>query len=478
MTISLVLDDVRWSVQRLLGRSNKSLTLFLFFLLIAVADSRILYAEPRPEMVLQEAEHAFAKRDFERTLTIVEPLLKEPSTAQPARRLKIKSLVGLSRPTDALNEYDHLIRQLAHDDRSLLRDIALVFITSLLKDMREQMRGAAYTALKDFDSPETIPYFEDGVSDGSGLVRTLAVEGLGRLPAGRRSISLNKAMEDQAAMVRAATVKVLGRSDDAATVAKITKALDDEQGVVRITAAGVLAGKHHGDGWSRLSEAATATNLEERATALRMLGETRDERALPILQQAMKDIQPSIRAAAVAGMGTLRRKEAVPFLLDALNDRLPAVRSTALVSLGELGASESIAAVQATLQDASFPVRAAAVATLLQLGVSYHTLSSVVEELASSSDPGARSAVAKALSKAKSSDAVQILESFLLDPLPRPRIAAVRSLGQIGGTDLLSVLKQALRDQDEAVRATAGGALGRILSPSNERHLDTKKGHK
>ena len=45
--------------------------------------------------------------------------------------------------------------------------------------------------------------------------------------AGRRSPSLNKALEDQAAMVRAATVKVLGRSSDAAAVAKITRALKD-----------------------------------------------------------------------------------------------------------------------------------------------------------------------------------------------------------------------------------------------------------
>ena len=59
-------------------------------------------------------------------------------------------------------------------------------------------------------------HLEDGVSDGSGLVRALAVEGLGRRAAGRRSPRIRQALEDQAAIVRATAVKALGRSNDAA----------------------------------------------------------------------------------------------------------------------------------------------------------------------------------------------------------------------------------------------------------------------
>jgi len=448
----------------LLSQTLRRSIQLLAVILLVIAHVGSLSAAIQPETALQEARQAFAKKDYDRTLALVEPLLGEKAVAHDARRLKIRSLIRLSRPVDALNEYDRLVPQLTQDERPLLRDLAIGFVTSLLKDMREQMRGAAYTALKEVESEDMISYFEDGVSDGSGLIRTLAVEGLGRLPAGRRSPSLNKALEDQAAMVRAATVKVLGRSSDAAAVAKITRALNDEQGVVSITAAGVLAGRQQGDAWERLIRSATVNNPEERATALRMLGETKDSRALPILQQALKDTQPSVRGAAAAAMGNLQTKAAVPFLVEALNDRLPAVRAAAIVSLGEVGAPESISAVRATLQDVNLPVRAAAVATLLQLGVPYAALSDVVEELASSVDPGARSAIARALSKGKTPDAALMLESMLSDPLPRPRIAAARSLGQIGGNERIPVLKNVLHDQDEAVRATAGGALARILS--------------
>jgi HEAT repeat protein len=115
------------------------------------------------------------------------------------------------------------------------------------------------------------------------------------------------------------------------------------------------------------------------------------------------------------------------------------------------------------------------VSSLLHLGVPYDEVSETVHELAQNIDPGVRSAVARALSKAKDPQAIQALESFLEDPLPRPRIAAVRSLGQTGGLSEIPLLKRALRDQDEAVRATAGGAVGRILSHVQRNTVEKKK---
>jgi HEAT repeat protein len=92
---------------------------------------------------------------------------------------------------------------------------------------------------------------------------------------------------------------------------------------------------------------------------------------------------------------------------------------------------------------------------------------SAVDGLLQQSDPGTRSAVAKALGRAqgKSGEAViGILGELLADPIPRPRIAAARSLGQIGGDGVIPILKRALHDEDDAVRAAAGGALGRVLN--------------
>jgi HEAT repeat protein len=454
--------------------SRRVVGALLIVFLLCTASPGIVFAAPSFERQLREARHAFDQKQYDQTLTAVEPLLKEPIVSTEARRLKIKSLIRLARPVDAFSEYEHLYDQLKQDDRSLLHEVAIAFITPMLKDMREQMRGAAYTALKELDSDEGIPYFEDGLSDGSGLIRALAVEGLGRLPAGRRSATLNKALEDQAGMVRAAAIKVVGRSGDSAALGKIQRALKDEQAVVRITAAGVLAKLKHGEGWDRVRESTTVPNPEERATALRMLGEIKDRRGLLILKEALTDTQPSVRGAAAAAMGDLNAMEAVPFLLEAIHDRLPAVRAAAIVSLGELSATTSVSAIREALHDVNLPVRAAAVSSLLHLGVPYDEVVPTVHELAQNIDPGVRSAIARALSKGKTREAIFALESFLEDPLPRPRIAAVRSLGQSGDIAEIPVLKRVLRDQDEAVRATAGGALGRILSHARKDSADKK----
>ena len=143
--------------------------------------------------VPEEAQKAFDKKQYEQVLEQLGKLVQEQGAAPDVRRLKIRSFLKLGNPKEALGEYDKLELALKQDDVSLLREVALGFIVIMVKDMREQMRGAAYTALKEVDSDDVVPYFEDGLSDGSGPVRALAVEGLGRSEAGRRSTRLRAA---------------------------------------------------------------------------------------------------------------------------------------------------------------------------------------------------------------------------------------------------------------------------------------------
>jgi HEAT repeat protein len=45
------------------------------------------------------------------------------------------------------------------------------------------------------------------------------------------------------------------------------------------------------------------------------------------------------------------------------------------------------------------------------------------------------------------------------DTVPRVRMAAIKSIARIEGAHARAVLKDRLHDEDDAVRATAGGAL-------------------
>ncbi|SLM46317.1 conserved protein of unknown function [Nitrospira japonica] len=413
-----------------------------------------------------EIQRLYDKQQYQTVLDEIAKLDGAASSASDVRRLKVRSLLKLGNPKEALEEYDRLERVANQDETPLLRDVALGFITVMLKDMREQMRGAAFTALKEADSEELIPYFEDGLSDGSGPVRMLAVEGLSRTEAGRKSPKLRAALDDQAGLVKARVVKALGRSSDPSVVPLLEKASKDELPTVRIAAFGALLRHGRAEAWDALRRAADAVNPEDRAEAIRVMADVKDRRAVPIMLESLSYKQPSVRGAAARGLGHLGRREAREDIQRLLRDPVPAVREAAASALADLGDDASVPALDQALQDGVFSVRAASAAALLQLGQPFETVAPTIRGLTQQSDPGARTSAAHALGKASKGNvpgALSFLGNLSTDPLPGPKIVAVRSLGRIGDPSVLLLVKEALHDQNEAVRTTAGGAILRLL---------------
>src|SRR5687767_9105973 len=109
----------------------------------------------------------YDQKEYPKVLDGLSKLSQDAQALSDIRRLKVRTLVKLGNPQEALVEYGKLEAGLGQDDVPVLRQVALGFILALVKDMREQMRGAAYTALKEIDSDEVVPYFEDGLNDGS-----------------------------------------------------------------------------------------------------------------------------------------------------------------------------------------------------------------------------------------------------------------------------------------------------------------------
>ena len=413
-----------------------------------------------------ELKALYDQKEYQQVADGLSKLNQEQLASPDVRRLKIRTLAKLGNPQEALSEYDKLQGGVKQDDVPLLREVALGFILVLVKDMREQMRGAAYTALKEIDSDETIPYFEDGLSDGSGPVRVLAAEGLGRSEKGRKSKKLRDALEDQAGIVKARAVKALGKSGDRSVVPLIEPAAKDELATVRIAAFGALVRLGRTDAWEDLRKAAEAANPEERAEALRTMADLNDQRAAPVMKNLLTYNQPSVRAAAARGLGHLRRTESREDIQKLLDDPVPPVRESAAAALADLGSNDSAPALSRKLGDTVFSVRAAAAAALLQLGQPFDAVGPTLTALAQHNDTAARSSAAFALGKATEGnrqEAMLLLSGLTVDPLPGPKIVALRSLGHIGDRDIVPDLKAALHDQNEAVRATAAGALLHVL---------------
>jgi len=121
------------------------------------------------------------------------------------------------------------------------------------------------------------------------------------------------------------------------------------------------------------------------------------------------------------------------------------------------------------LADPNPVVKAAVVSALLRAGEPFEAVEPALYELMQNPDPGTRSAAGKAVGRAhgvNTKAAMEFLAGMLKDPIPRPRIAAARSLGLIGDLGALPILKAALHDEDDAVRATAGGAIARLINHS------------
>jgi HEAT repeat protein len=421
-----------------------------------------------PSQVPPDLKGLYDQKQYQKVVDGLSKLNQDLLASPDVRRLKALALVKLGNPQEALAEYGRLEAGLGQDDVPVLREVALGFILVLVKDMREQMRGAAYTALKEIDSDDVVPYFEDGLSDGSGPVRVLAVEGLARSEAGRKSKKLRTALEDQAGIVKARAVKALGKSGDRSVLPLIEHATKDELATVRIAAWGALIRLGRKEAWEDLRKAAEAANPEERAEALRTMADLHDIRAVPLMHSLLNYNQPSVRAAAARGLGHLQTKEAREDIEKLLEDPVAPVRESAAAALADLGEKQSVAALTRKLEDGVFTVRAAAGAALLQLSQPFDSVGPTMVALAQHNDPAARSSAAFALGKATKNNrqgAVAILSGLATDPLPGPRVVALRSLGHIGDRAIVPELKAALHDQNEAAKATAGGALLHVLSP-------------
>jgi HEAT repeat protein len=416
--------------------------------------------------VTKDLQRLYDKQEYRKAVEEIGKLTADQAAVADVRRIKIRSLLRLGNPKEALAEYDSLAHGLKQDETLLLREMALGFVVVMMKDMREQMRGIAYTALKDWQSPEAVPFLEDGLSDGSGLVRALAAEGLAKLEEGRRSARFRQALDDQASLVKEAVLKGLGKSGDASVVALVEPAMQDSEVRVRVAAAEVLCQFGHTRGCESLQQAGRSSNPDERNAAIRALVDLKGPKVVVVLIEASQHKQPSVRGAAATGLGHVPGPEALDALTRLLQDPLPPVRVSAAVSLGQLRGLDAVSPLRKAVEDHDASVRAFVVGSLLEQGERFDAVATAIPALSNTKEPSVRAALARALGRASEGNrqsARLALGSLVVDTIPRVRIAAIKSIAKLDGMDALPILKKGLHDEDDAVRAAAGGELLRTM---------------
>lgn len=375
-------------------------------------------------------------------------------------RLSLMSYVRLGRTTEALSIYQRLIPSGQAHDAALLRPLALAIITGHVRDHKEHVRIAAYTALAELGLPETAAILEDGLLDSSVLVRARAAEAIGNAGLAQKSGALRRALGDAMPTVRIAAINALGEAKAADLIPRFIEIGRTEEGPESIFAYAALYRMGQSDRLADIAGAATLPDADVRMAALGVLGRLKRLSSLAILSQAVYDPNPSVRAFAAGALGEFGSAGGIAPLTHAIGDEIAMVRGIAAGSLGRLGIQDNRPLLQALIRDPSWQVRAGAVEGLLRLGDA--TAVPLAAELARQPDPSVRGAAAQALSVTGDTRAMAVLDTLLQDQQPLPRLMAAKALGKNTGA-AVPLLVKALRDSDEAVRIAAAGSLIRQL---------------
>ncbi|ALA57612.1 HEAT repeat domain-containing protein [Nitrospira moscoviensis] len=427
-------------------RSSAALSLVVF---LSVTTPALVTAAP-------DAAALFKAGDYAAVASLYRGLDPDGRPSKELSRLALLSYVKLGRPDEALAVYQRLHPAGQAQDPVLLHPIALSVITSRVRDQKEHVRIAAYTALAELGLPETTAILEDGLLDSSVLVRARAAEAIGKAGLAAQSGALRRALDDAMPTVRIAAINALGDVKATDVQRRFIEIGRTEEGPEAVFAYAALYKMGRSDMLADITSAATLPDPEVRMAALGVLGRLKRPASLAVLTQAVYDPNPQVRAFAAGALGEYGHPGGVAPLTHAIGDDMAIVRSVAAGSLGRLGIKENRPLLHALTRDPSPQVRANAVEGLLRLGDASAIL--LAADLARHPDPSIRGAAAQALGAAKDKQALAVLQQLLQDQQPLPRLMAAKALGkQPAGA--VPLLIKGLQDSDEAVRIVAAGSL-------------------
>ena len=460
----------RRSVERLVSRPISACFLGCAVILCQGLTDPADAATGTPASVESRAAELFKAGDYAGAVTLFRELPPDATPSKSFLRLSLLSYLRLGRPEEALEIYMKLSPGGQNQDPALLRPLALAVITSRIRDHKEHVRIAAYTALAELGLPETAAILEDGLLDSSVLVRARAAEAIGKSGLAAKSGPLRRALGDEMPAVRIAAIDALGEAKVTELTQRFIEIGRAEEGPESVFAYAALYKMGHAGRLADITNAATLPDAKVRMAALGVLGRLKHPAGLAVLTQAVYDPDPSVRAFAAGALGEFGSPGGVPPLTHAVGDEMAMVRGVAARSLGRLGLKGNRPLLQALTRDPSFQVRASVAEGLFRLGDT--SAIELAADLARHPDPSIRGAAAQALSAASEEQALSLLQTLLQDQHAFPRLSAAKALGKNPRT-VVPLLVKRLQDPDEPVRIAVAGSLLQQLAwttSSRQRH--------
>lgn len=425
------------------------------------------------EKEIAQAEAAYQKKDFSRTVALSEMILQKEPASLPAHRLKVLAAMAQGEIEGAFNDYDQVEKNHPGIAPALLKAISVEIIHNALTHENYFVRSAAVKAIGEMGDRSQIPLIIPGLKDPAPFVRFFTVEALGQL-GGPEALKLLLAMgKDPDGMVRVAVVKSLddmAASKDAPAGVDMNNILatliDDTEPTVRLFALAALTRNGDEKAFSQIMEIVPQLEGPARSAGAAALGRTQRRETAPLLTKMLADADATLRMYAAEAMGEIVAPESFAPLAKAITDADTAVRGAAATSLGKLGDPDAIPLLDKAVNDPDPIVRVSAAEGLQRLG---KRAMPIYEAALGESDYAVRHFTVGSLRKVGGKEAMPLLKKALGDEAQRVRIAVVRALGEVGGREAIPILKESLKDPDSSVRTYAAGNVARLLTQTEEK---------
>ncbi|HET9576139.1 MAG TPA: HEAT repeat domain-containing protein, partial [Nitrospira sp.] len=285
--------------------------IYLFYVLVAFGLPNDAFGATASSSLEREATEAFNRAEYDTVLKLLQSQPTGVAPSKPFLRLAIQSAMKLGRPEEGLDIYERLVKFDQPDDLTLLRPLAVSFLSAYVRDPKEHIRIAAYSALAGLSLPDQQPILEDGLLDTSPVVRARAVEGLGRAGLAAKSNALRRALQDDMPPVRIAAMNVLSEAHVTDIIPRLVEVARTEDGPEAVFAYAALYTLGKQDMLVDITSAATLPDPETRMAALGVLGRLKRSSSLAVLSQGVYDPDAPVRAFAAGALGEFGQPGAV-----------------------------------------------------------------------------------------------------------------------------------------------------------------------
>ena len=441
-------------------------------------------AEASKPRVVELAERELIRRKFRESFPHEKvPPLIEHLEITPKRDVKafILKFLGWSGDARALPV---LIQYLEQPDTSDVAAQALIdygqpgmpaILEALDRVEEDEIVALLLRVVNAIGGRESIPSILPFLDHPNAMVRRLAIETLGELPASSSVDYLLTKLEDTDAASQQAAMNALVavaralpeiKNDLLGRLRRLLQAPSVPQKLNSLSVYVEVQGEGYHD---ELLLASKDSDPVIRAKAVSLMGLYSEERFADHIVLSLADESTGVRLAAINAMVRLRPARGLEPLISSLEDNDVWIRTAAAQALGEYKREEALAQLMSHLHSDLPPVR---IAVIEALGKSQNPIvKRVLFECLGESDLEIRRAAMLALARVPGQDVFDALMKALTDEDWRVRAGAASALGIRGDRESLPALHRALEDRDAYVQQSAVLALDHMPDRSSFPHL-------